>query len=163
MPVSPWGFLLGVQALMARRPSGLGMRGAGGLVLERLVVHLQRAACGPGCAAQRCALLVRGMIAKARAHDGPGLAPESGLTPESGLAPPSDPPPQSDSPSVSAPDGRGKSGLCDKPRFRLASPQDVLEQSRPGEPPDVEFKFLDSMLSYDAAFWEILTQDQPAW
>ncbi|KAJ7721016.1 hypothetical protein B0H16DRAFT_379069 [Mycena metata] len=56
------GYLIGVKFLMAR--GGSHLLGGSDLILAKTVTHLTSVAVGPGHAAQRAALLLKGMIAK---------------------------------------------------------------------------------------------------
>ncbi|KAF7319506.1 hypothetical protein HMN09_00289700 [Mycena chlorophos] len=80
------GYLVGVKFLMMR--GGTELIGTSDLLLAKMVSHLGRAVCGPGHAAQRTALLVRGMIAKWEGRNNPPKAP-----------PPRPPPPAASSSS----------------------------------------------------------------
>ncbi|KAF7358929.1 hypothetical protein MSAN_01233300 [Mycena sanguinolenta] len=75
-------YLVGAKFLFLRMTQGRLLLGASDLLLARTVTTLHRAACGPGHAAHRCALLVQGMVEKWHSRDRP-----SPTTPEANPRP----------------------------------------------------------------------------
>lgn len=145
------GYLVGVKFLVLRVAPTRSLLGTSDLLLAKTVANLQRAACGPGHAAHRCALLVQNMVAKWHAREKPKPEPER---PQQTYAtPPADFGPQMDDPAMD-----GSSSVP------LASPMPQQSPTQDGGLFfDVEFMFLNSMLSDDTAFWDTLAQEQPTW
>jgi hypothetical protein len=79
------GYVVGVKFLMHRMPGGA-LLGGSDLLLAKTATHLNRASRGPGHAAQKCALLISGMIAKWESRetmDRPAASPSAYSTPSS--------------------------------------------------------------------------------
>ncbi|KAJ7664095.1 hypothetical protein B0H17DRAFT_303729 [Mycena rosella] len=128
------GVLVGAKFLV--RAHGQGLLGASDLILAKLVKHMDAAKCGEGHAAERCALLMRSLVAKWEARDGAAPQVRSAPTPIQ---------------------------LVDSSKQPLAPVVSERERSA-GEPSvDLDFFFLNSMLSDDTAFWDSLAQDQLGW
>ncbi|KAJ7028698.1 hypothetical protein C8F04DRAFT_1118400 [Mycena alexandri] len=127
------GYLIGVKFLMAR--GGSHLLGGSDLILAKTVTHLTNVACGPGHAAQRAALLLRGMIAKWE-----GRASKPGAVAASYPTPTSDQPAENTFLEPSSFPGQQPSML---PPFEL------------------DFgMFADSTAPLDPDFWNNLTQTQ---
>jgi hypothetical protein len=138
------GFLVGVKFLVVRMASERELLGASDLLLARAVAALHRAACGPGHAAHRCALLVQGMLDKWRSRE---LSSDRRRH--------ADPPPQADfgqQTNVSA-----GLGLPHEQGQVPARAQDAAPVF------DIELMFLNSMFADGAAFWDTLVQNQSTW
>ncbi|KAJ7178597.1 hypothetical protein C8R43DRAFT_846754, partial [Mycena crocata] len=58
------GYLVGAKFFMHRLTGGVGLSGASDLLLAQSVAHLMRSARDPGHSAQKCALLMNGMLVK---------------------------------------------------------------------------------------------------
>ncbi|KAF8209579.1 hypothetical protein K438DRAFT_2012292 [Mycena galopus ATCC 62051] len=154
------GYLVGVKFLVRRMSQGRLLLGASDLLLAGTVTSLHRAACGPGHAADRCALLVQSMLAKWQARDLPasssGLGPQTHTIPTYGANPPS---------TDFARQGDGVSMPSLAPHVPPTPTQTRTPNTTTPTPTfDVEFMFEGhpSMQSEDAAFWEMLLQDSSA-
>ncbi|KAJ7473307.1 hypothetical protein FB451DRAFT_1367315 [Mycena latifolia] len=126
-------YLVGAKLLMLRLAPGHGLLGASDLVLVKVIPHLHRAACGPGHAAERCALFIQSLVAKWKARD--VTQPNSSYP-----TPPKD--------------------------FRPLDPPAAVPSTQGAEGPsavDMDFFFLDSMLSDTTALWDSLAQEQLLW
>ncbi|KAJ6488339.1 hypothetical protein DFH09DRAFT_1377675 [Mycena vulgaris] len=137
------GYLVGVKFLMLQRPLGR-LPGATDLILARIVTHLHCAACGPGHAAQRCALLIRSLVAKWEMREERDVDTAAVPQPTSSPTPPAG--------SIQFPlSPLGSLGVPGE--LRIDDPSGV----------DVEFFFLNSMLSDDTGFWDSLAQEELTW
>ncbi|KAJ7178044.1 hypothetical protein C8R46DRAFT_668922 [Mycena filopes] len=141
------GYLVGVKFLMAR--GGTHLLGGSDLILAKTVTHLTDVACGPGHAAQRAALLVRGMIAKweNRASSKPAAPP--------GVAA-SYPTPTSD------PENGGAAANGSPVNHEFLEPSSFPGQQPATLPPfELDFSmFMDSTVPLDPDFWTNLAQTQ---
>ncbi|KAJ7682058.1 hypothetical protein DFH06DRAFT_286369 [Mycena polygramma] len=140
-------YLVGVKFLV-RRVGGPEhnhtLLGASDLILAQTIATLQRAACGPGHAAHRCALLVQSMVGKWNARDSAGLK-----------VPQPQPLPQ-DSPSAASPADLGLAQPVNGGSAAMDAQPFVFEYSGSQQGFDMEFMFLNSMLADDAALWDML-------
>ncbi|KAJ7257200.1 hypothetical protein B0H12DRAFT_1070529 [Mycena haematopus] len=155
------GHLVAVKFLVLRISHGRRLLlGASDLLLARTVITLHRAACGPGHAAQRCALLVQAMLKKWCARDGDREFPttlEGNTRQTDGIAV-ADCGQQADSAWVTS----LLSLQSPVPsRFRTPSPTHGTTSTPPFF--DVEFMFPNSISADDAAFWDTMMPDQLTW
>ncbi|KAJ6558059.1 hypothetical protein B0H19DRAFT_127431 [Mycena capillaripes] len=126
------GYIVGVKFLMHRTPGNGGLMGGSDLLLAKTANHLARAARGPGHSAQKCALLINGMIAKWEAR---------GSLERPAYSTHSTPPSSSDQTSSDGSYYPGDSPL--------------------GAPRELGFSmFLDSSMALDEEFWKQLQENQ---
>ncbi|KAJ7029725.1 hypothetical protein C8F04DRAFT_1006540 [Mycena alexandri] len=128
------GYLIGVKFLVLREGPG-SLLGAADLILTKTVTNLRLAACGPGHAAHRCALLVEFILAKWNKRERPELCISQGTAPPIDFS----------QAQMNIPEISGSLHSCPTPLV------------------DVEFMFLNSMLADDKSFWEALVQDELTW
>ncbi|KAF7292975.1 hypothetical protein MIND_01196700 [Mycena indigotica] len=150
------GYLIGVKFLMFR--GGTDLLGSSDLLLSKVVSQLGSAVCGPGHAAQRTALLVRGMIAKWEArHRPPPQRPTPNRSPSSQPFPSSSLPlPSPSSYPTPNSDGSMVQKTPNSEFLELSAFTEPLNQMSPL--PDIDFSlFMDSM-SMDPEFWGNLAQ-----